>query len=63
MVFCPFSLSDRRISNCGACKIDDRSMIVKIGEDSIMCDYPHPDKAWFWKRQLDPNYPKKLKVK
>ena len=57
-IFCPMALTERGLSNCKGCKWK-----VKIDEVFVMCDYPYPDKRWFWKRQLDKNYPKKLKVK
>ena len=58
MIFCPMTLSGRRVSNCEFCE-----HMITIDEDSVLCDYYYPDKEWFWKRQLNLDYPKKIKVK
>ena len=59
LVFCPLVLSKRGLGNCSRCKYFEG---IHAEKRKVKCSYPYPDKGWFWKRQLDPNYPKKLKV-
>ena len=67
-VFCPMRLWTTDIYFCEKCRyfLKIKNEGFKSGgrfRTKIKCAYPFPDKGWFWKRQLNKDYPKKLKVK